>query len=140
MEEKERYKYSEELNGVYDSEAMIFYNWYLNEDKIVALLNQQDKHIKELEEQLSTTEKMRLENLNEGCRCVERDMDRIIKLQQENQQLKQSQNKNTIELLEKVKNYFNDKEDNDYDESEGWIITNRCVVEYVDSLIKKLKE
>lgn len=52
-------------------------------------------------------------------------------------QLKQSQKQLAIKELEKVKNYFDDKECDD--ESDGWIITNRNVVEYVDNQIKSLK-
>lgn len=90
MKEKERYEYFFGTNTIKDNKTNQFYGY------AVDLLNQQDKRIKELEQenqqlkqQLADTEEMRLENLNDGCRCVERDSEMIVKLQQESQQLKQ---------------------------------------------------
>ena len=82
MEEKERY---ENRDGIYDTTI----DDYVNTDILVNLLNQQDKENQQLKQQLVDTEEMRLENLNEGCRCVERDSEMIVKLQRESQQLKQ---------------------------------------------------
>ena len=48
MEEKERYKYYEEINQIYDEENDELYA-YLNTNKVISILNQQDKRIKELE-------------------------------------------------------------------------------------------
>ena len=74
MEEKERYKlesYNEAFCQIHDTESD---EWYLRKDLVKDLLNQQDKHIKELEE--------------------------------ENQQLKQSQKQLAIEELERLKHHF----------------------------------
>lgn len=56
-----------------------------------------------------------------------------------NQQLKLSQKQLAMDKLEKIKNYFDDSDDDKYNESEGWIITNRNVVEYVNNQIKELE-
>ena len=50
MEEKERYKYYEKINQIYDEENDELYA-YLNTNKVISILNQQDKRIKELEEE-----------------------------------------------------------------------------------------
>ena len=42
--------------------------------------------------------------------------------------------------MKKIKNYFDDNNDDKYNESEGWVITNRNVVEYVGKQIKELKD
>ena len=95
MKEKEKYILGEEFDGnrfnyyIKDTETNIL---TYSSQMWLDLLNQQDKRIKELESQFSATEEMRLENLNDGCRCVERDSKRIVKLQQENQQLKEKLN------------------------------------------------
>ena len=49
MEEKERYKYYVETNQLYDSEEDELYAYNLNNNKIISILNKQDKRIKELE-------------------------------------------------------------------------------------------
>lgn len=54
MEEKERYKYYTETNQIYDSEEDELYAYNLNNNKIISILNQQDKRIKELEALLKT--------------------------------------------------------------------------------------
>ncbi len=125
MEEKERFELEFEDNGfknyVLDKENME--NFYVSFTDLVILLNKQDNKIKLLEQQnLSLQEQSIRDNQN----WIE-----------EVEQLKQSQKQLAIAELEKVKNYFDDKEDNG--ESEGWIITNRVVVEYVDNQIKELK-
>lgn len=65
---------------------------------------------------------------------------RITEREQENQQLKHSQKQLALEKLEKIKNYFNYSDDDKYADSEGWTITNRTVVEYVDNQIKELRK
>ena len=65
-------------------------------------------------------------------------MRKIKKLRQEKQQLKQSQKELAISKLEKLKNYFDDSNDDKYNESEGWVITNRNVVDYVNKQIEEL--
>lgn len=118
--EKVRYecRYNEKLmkHYIFDNEN----KEYLGYNGVVRVLNQQDTRIKELE----------------TC-----DLDKVINdlyngLFKENQQLKQSQNQKAIEELEKVKRYFDDNDPND--KSDGWIITNRDVVNYVDNQIKEL--
>ena len=81
MEEKERYEYFFGTNTIKDNKANQFYGC------VVDLLNQQDKRIKELEEEL---ENYKL------CRCVdcsseyEKGLETSIdELEKENQQLKQ---------------------------------------------------
>lgn len=68
------------------------------------------------------------------------DSAKYHKLWEENQRLKQSQKQLVIDKLEKIKNYFDDSDDDKYNESEGWIITNRNVVDYISNQIKQLKE
>lgn len=111
---EERYEYFFGTNTVKDNKTNQFYGC------VVDLLNQQDKRIKELEhetkqlkQQLEDTEEMRLENLNDGYKCVERDSEIIVKLQQENQQLKQQLaiSEKALELAcERVK-YFEEMQD-----------------------------
>ena len=81
MEEKERYEYFFGTNTIKDNKANQFYGC------VVDLLNQQDKRIKELEEEL---ENYKL------CRCVDCSSEyeygletSIDELDKENQQLKQ---------------------------------------------------
>lgn len=126
MEEKERYecKYNEKLMKHYTFD---------NENKeelgykgVVRVLNQQDARIKELEKE---NQKANIKNYLIDYYLVEK----------ENQQLKQSQKQLAMDKLEKIKNYFDDSDDDKYNESEGWIITNRNVVEYVNNQIKELE-
>lgn len=83
---KPRYKYYEETNQLYDNEKDELYAYNLNKNKIISILNQQDKRIKELEqENLSLQEQSIRDNQN----WIE-----------ETTQLKQAQNKKAIEELE----------------------------------------
>lgn len=66
-------------------------------------------------------------------------VDLLNQQDKEIKQLKQSQKELAIGKLEKIKNYFNDSNDDKYNESEGWIITNRNVVDYVNKQIEELK-
>ena len=98
MEEKSRYRYYAGTNQLYDNEKGELYAYNLNKNKIISILNQQDKRIKELEEQ----EKFFFDyrdrcQLEEYQRWADKE---ITKLNKENQQLKQSQNKKAIEELE----------------------------------------
>ncbi len=56
MEEKERYRYFEETNQLYDSQEDKLYSYNLNNTKIISILNQQDKRIKELENYINNVE------------------------------------------------------------------------------------
>lgn len=82
---KPRYKYYEETNQLYDNEKGELYAYNLNKNKIISILNQQDKRIKELEEENNFLEK-RNEELIIDRRdiCLERN-----DIFEENQQLKQ---------------------------------------------------
>lgn len=139
MEEKERFinlHYLYDLIEVYDNK--------LNSKRLMGirecfdLLNQQDKRIKELESENNVGEFW-----HSAYQGKQLEYDQIYmelrKSYEENQQLKQSQKQLAISELEKVKNYFDDSDDDNYDESEGLVITNRSVVEYIDNQIKKLK-
>lgn len=62
---KPRYKYYEETNQLYDNEKDELYAYNLNKNKIISILNQQDKRIKELEqENLSLQEQSIRDNQN----------------------------------------------------------------------------
>ena len=81
---KSRYKYYAETNQLYDNEKGKLYAYNLNKNKIISILNQQYKQIKELKEQLSTATMLM---------CSKENV--LLK-----QQLKQAQNKKAIEELE----------------------------------------
>ena len=105
MEEKERYEYFFGTNTIKDNKTNQFYGC------VVDLLNQQDKRIKELEEEL---ENYKL------CRCVDCSSEyeygletSIDELDKENQQLKQQLaiSEKALELAcERVK-YFEEMQD-----------------------------
>ena len=62
---KSRYKYYAETNQLYDNEKGELYAYNLNKNKIISILNQQDKRIKELEqENLSLQEQSIRDNQN----------------------------------------------------------------------------
>ena len=140
MEEKDRFEYIHN-DDIGDGLLDIKNNKEIYDiGQISTLLNQQDKHIKKLEETLEKARQREViihQNYRQG---YIKDLEEINELQEEIQQLKQSQKQLAIEKLEKVKNYFDDSNDEDYDKSEGWIITNRSIIEYVDNQIKELKE
>lgn len=115
---------------------------YLGYNGVVRVLNQQDARIKELEDKngyiifADEHDDNGIEVNKQVYTTYMLKCDELIELIQENQQLKQSQNQKAIEELEKVKRYFDDNDPND--KSDGWIITNRDVVNYVDNQIKEL--
>lgn len=51
MEEKERYRYIVATNKLYDSQEDELYFYNINSNKVISILNQQDKRIKELVEE-----------------------------------------------------------------------------------------
>ena len=57
MEGKERYEYYPKQNQLYDSEEDELYAYNLNNNKIISILNEQDKKIKDLEDKLADSEK-----------------------------------------------------------------------------------
>ena len=93
MEEKERYKlesYNEAFCQIHDTESD---EWYLRKDLVKDLLNQQDKHIKELENKLEHY-------------CQDKwyiDLDRLVN---NNEEFKQFQNKKAIEVLLRLRKKF----------------------------------
>ena len=99
MEEKERYKL-ESHNGTFcefhDTETD---EWYTRKDLVTDLLNQQDKRIKELEEQLSTA------TMYHGCETL------VNELKQENKQLKQQLHDMPKKIVEDIKNQMGSIED-----------------------------
>ena len=135
MEEKERYEViSPSLNGyayIHDFKTDNVLNTYDSCD----LLNQQNKRIKELEEELDDAKRdyipkleFGLQRANKMCRDAEK----------ENQQLKQSQKQLAIEELEKLREYIvlNDE----YDEEIGCnIIKTFDLIEDLADKIKSLK-
>lgn len=141
--EKERYEqvgYEE----IRDNQVENSYNLTISDS--VNRLNQQDKRIKELEEENQQLKqevnnwKQRFEASEKRYQTLQEHFVKVSNLKNNKiKQLKQSQNNKTIAVLERLKNYFDDKDDGNYNESEGWIITNRNVVEYVDKQIKELK-
>ena len=113
---------------------------YLGYNGVVRVLNQQDARIKELEDKngyIIFADEHDDNGIEVNKQVYTTYMSKCDELIQENQQLKQSQNQKAIEELEKVKRYFDDNDPND--KSDGWIITNRDVVNYVDNQIKELE-
>ena len=136
MEEKERYEYFFGTNTIKDNKTNQFYGC------VVDLLNQQDKRIKELEEEL---ENYKL------CRCVDCSSEyeygletSIDELEKENQQLKQ-------QLHDLPKKIVGEIRDCLLDFSNGWwryFMTDGCeymlssdlqgcLDEIIDTILKK---
>lgn len=88
---KPRYKYYEETNQLYDNEKDELYAYNLNKNKIISILNQQDKRIKECEEQLSTA------TMYHGCEAL------VNELKQKNQQLKEQLHDLPKKIVEEIK-------------------------------------
>ena len=100
MEEKERYEYFFGTNTIKDNKTNQFYGC------VVDLLNQQDKRIKELEEEL---ENYKL------CRCVDCSSEyeygletSIDELDKENQQLKQQLHDLPKKIVEEIRDVAGD--------------------------------
>ena len=101
MEEKERFEYFFGTNTIKDNKTNQFYGC------VVDLLNQQDKRIKELKEELKNYKL---------CRCVdcsseyEKGLETSIdELEKENKQLKQSQKQLAIEELKLALDNFRNR-------------------------------
>lgn len=159
MEEKERY---ENRDGIYDTTI----DDYVNTDILVNLLNQQDKRIKELEQETYPAYKREhqrrayLENIE-----IPKLKERIKELKEENQQLKQQLedteesynntmrylNKTRSELLNLPKKILGEIKDCLLDFSNGWwryFMTDGCeymlssdlqgcLDEIIDTILKK---
>ena len=93
-------------------------------DDFVNILNQQDKKIKELEEQLETTEQMRQELIDEGLKC-------------EQQHIK-NQNQKAIECLKEVKESF--RSEGYFDEFDDYFLLIDDIDRVIDNKIKELEE
>lgn len=116
MEEKERYKYLKETNQLYDSEEDELYAYNLNNNKIISILNQQDKRIKELESKLRVSNSLNASLSLEHSELKKRydSQEKLLsqklaensKLTLENQQLKQAQKQLAIDELVKLKQQF----------------------------------
>lgn len=166
MDEKERYKsesYMDAFSEIHDTQLDI---WYLRKDLIVELLNNQDKRIKELEEDIVNYQyilrrnnevynKLKEENgyiifsdgYDENDNPIHKQefvkyKDKCSELIEENKKLKQSQKELAIEELEKLKNYFcEEDEDGDGFKTGDWTITHDAceVAEFIDNRVKELK-
>ena len=139
MEEKERYEYFFGTNTVKDNKTNQFYGC------VVDLLNQQDKRIKELEQQnLSLQEQSIRDNQN----WIEETTQLKQQLAEKNKEIEKlnacvkfyksyyiSFNEKVIDELEKVKRYIDDKAY--YVEEENFGIE---INEYIDNQIEELKK
>ena len=137
MEEKERYKL-ESHNGTFcefhDTETD---KWYTRKDLVTDLLNQQDKRIKELEEENNFLEKRNEELIiDRRDLCLERN-----DIFEENQQLKQTQEQQVREKV--VGDIRNQLKNMDFLASD-WELGERCTCyskyKVLDILLKVEKD
>ena len=99
MEEKSRYKYYAETNQLYDNEKGELYAYNLNKNKIISILNRQDKQIKELKVENNFLEKRNEELIiDRRDLCLERN-----DIFEENQQLKQQLHDLSKKIVEEIK-------------------------------------
>lgn len=147
MEEKERYKlesYNEAFCQIHDTESG---EWYLRKDLVTDLLNQQDKRIKELEQenqklkqQLAEKDK-EISNLN----GLVRERDKQIKnLKTNKKRVIEHKNKTKIsfalEQLEKVKENIKKVPITDFDLSGNFEkMYKQDAIRQIDNQIKELK-
>lgn len=120
---------------IYDIGKKIIFG-YWDFDKLTDLLNEQDEKIKELEEYRSKyidclDKQIERENATHDCLLQTKTI--LDNLKQENQQLKQSQNSKTIEVLERLRNFYNSDSDND------WIIDCCKLDDFINNQITELK-
>lgn len=123
MEEKERYYYDGLGEDIYDSEI----DDYPSNEIICATLNQQDKRIRELEQQIKKYENCLILDYNTM------EWRKFSDIQWEIKELKQSQKQLAIEELEKIKNYFDDNIEIEND------ISALKLEEFYNNQIKSLK-
>lgn len=142
MEEKERYELTD-TDCILDTERDIVVSdvcdVVANADIITDLLNQQDKRIKELEQENRQLKDQARKAYQEGLlqKQFDKDME-IQELEDKIEQLKQSQKQLAIEELEKLREYIvlNDE----YDEEIGCnIIKTFDLIEDLADKIKSLK-
>ena len=136
---KERYKYYEKINQIYDEEDDELCA-YLNTNKVISILNQQNKRIKELKEinqqleqevndwkqRFNSSEKWNKTLLQNSATVSELKNDKI-------KQLKQSQKQFAISELEKLKDFIDHNIEIENDMSA------LKLQEFYDNQIKKLK-
>lgn len=136
MEEKERYEvhiYDDVCVDLYDNGVL---NKSVNDTyKLENLLNQQDKRIKELEEELDNAKRDYIPKLEFGLQRANK-MGRDA--EKENQQLKQSQKQLAISELEKIYNLFEPYENSQKDTI---LCANNGIsfIDYLENQIKSLK-
>lgn len=140
MEEKERYKlesYNEAFCQIHDTESG---EWYLRKDLVTDLLNQQDKRIKELEEQTYPAYK------REHKRRAYLENIEVPRLKKENLQLKKQLNSQPAEIVEKIrKQIFNHFNVNNMEEYESLslldsLFTADAVTDMLDDILKEYKK
>lgn len=140
MEEKERYKlesYNEAFCQIHDTESG---EWYLRKDLVTDLLNQQDKRIKELEEQTYPAYK------REHKRRAYLENIEVPRLKKENLQLKKQLNSQPAEIVEKIrKQIFNHFNVNNMEEYESLslldsLFTADAVTDMLDDILKEYQK
>lgn len=117
MAEKERYRYIVATNKLYDSQEDELYFYNINSNKVISILNQQDKRIKDLEEQIKT--KDTINNLYKTTVSLrDNDFKDLVyennELKQENKQLKQSQKQLAIIKLKQIIYFMENSSNNHY--------------------------
>lgn len=132
MEEKDRYEWGYSSKTMEDCMFDNLTKIKIYCENIPNLLNQQDKRIKELEQQTYPAYK------REHQRRAYLENIEVPKLEQENQQLKQSLNSKAIEVLEKIVNLFEPYE-NDCKDTILCANNGISFIEYIDDQIKELK-
>ena len=129
MEEKERYEYFFGTNTIKDNKTNQFYGC------VVDLLNQQDKRIKDLEEELKNYKL---------CRCVDCSSEyeygletSIDELEKENQQLKQQLHDLPKKIVEEIRDVAGDYWEECENNSNLITITNEDFDEILDTILEK---
>lgn len=134
MEEKERYKlesYNEAFCQIHDTESG---EWYLRKDLVTDLLNQQDKRIKELEEQTYPAYK------REHERWAYLENIEVPRLEKENEQLKQQLHDLLNQIAEEIKDQIIKNVDitpDSYDNYNFRLTTRNECIECLDTILKK---
>lgn len=138
MEEKERYKlesYHEAFCEIHDTESD---EWYLRKDLVTDLLNQQDKRIKELEEEL-VKQKEKYDYLYDCYKKTSsEDLQDKYRLAEENQQLKQQLHDLPNQIVGEIKNYINN---HSYliqvNSKNRKVVYNISLVRFLETILKK---
>lgn len=138
---KERYVFLEDTNQIHDVKDNYLYA-FNNLEELTEKLNQQDKHIKELESKLKRIEEINLYNKDLANSSIKDN----LYLMQVNQRLRKSQKQLAIDALEKVK-FLLEKENKKnpiiYDINNDFVdaaIDKHTCFCIIDNQIKNLKE